>query len=218
MSSAPTLEEVIELSIESVLENLHTSQPGIVTAFDKATHTVHVQPINKKYHQRETGEWVATTQPIVTKVPVVYNGSGANRITFPIAKGSIVLLVHLHASRDAWQFGQGNEAVETRDLRRHALTDAVAIPCLLTTRGTNVTAARVDDDGVTIHTSGKIRLGGGSTLPVTRTDDVEDVIRGVLQDPAILTAINAGGIGMSAALNAYFIVSPVPGSDVVEAE
>jgi hypothetical protein len=141
-----------------------------------------------------------------------------------------VLLVHLSGPKAAWQFSSGSVAVDTQDSRRHQLTDAVAIPGGMTSKMVSRNqSSRVADDGIVIHTSGKIYLGGGSTSPVARNTDVQDALISALTDPNVINAIvayppaaiinaPAALAALTVVINTHFSSQPVAGSDIVEAE
>lgn len=233
VGAVPALEDIIDAAIETALGRVETAQPGIVTSFDKRHHTVDVQPLFMKSHVREDGETVTTRQPIIPSVPIWFMGAGDSRFTFPVPKGSTVLLVHLSGPKAAWQFSGGSAPVETDDPRRHQLTDAVAIPGGLTSkvasRNFATGSSRIADDGLIIHTPGKIYLGGGSTKPIMRDIDVQNAIISVLTDLDVVNAIlaypAAAAINAVAAkadltfiLNTHFNAEPVTGSSVTESE
>lgn len=216
--SAPNLEEIVEAGVNAGLETVYTSQPAIVVSFDKATHTVSAQPINQQYHRNEDGDFDKVTPTIIPHIPVYYLGSGNNRITFPVQKGSIVLLVHTTHTNEGWHHSTGTGVVDPQDMRRHDYTDAVAIAGLLTISGAKAPSAKVVDNAMVIHVDEKLLLGGDtSTKPIIRTTDLQSVIRGVLSDSAVVAAINLGS-GVGAAIDTYFLAHPISGSSVVEAK
>ena len=233
--SAPALEDIIDAGIETALGTVETSQIGIVTAYNRAEHTVDVQPAMMRNVENEADEIQRIKQPIIRGVPVWYLGSGDARVTFPIAKGSNVLLVHLSHPRAPWQFSSGSGVVESDDNRRHALTDCVAIPGGLTAKMISQKAggsSRVDANGIVFHTPGKIYLGGGTTSPVARKTDL-DSIKAAFYSPAIMNAqtayaaavvtgipatIAAALTALMTAVNNHFTTNPCNGSAVTESE
>jgi hypothetical protein len=197
--STPNLEEIIEAGVDAALGRTETSQIGLVTSFDKDKHTVNVQPVAMKRIESEDGEFEYQKQPVIPNVPVWFFGSSDARVTFPLTKGSTVLLVHLSHSRTAWQFSSGAKPVEA-DERRHALTDCVAIPGGLTASMVSRASARVDNNGVIIHTPGKIYLGGGAvTSPVALKTDLETI------KPAILAGLDAQIAALAVGLPATLV-------------
>jgi hypothetical protein len=128
-SNTPTFSEVLRGAIDSSLDSLNVAIPGRVESYDAATQSCSVQPLIRKAVLDETGARVAERLPIITGVPVVFPGAGAYKIIFPIASGDIVLLVFASGSLDKW-LAQGGD-VDPLDDRKHSLSDAVAIPGLL---------------------------------------------------------------------------------------
>ncbi len=223
------------MAIETALGRVETSQPGIVTAYHSDNHTVDVQPVFiRSYERGEGNEIVDVKPPIIPNVPIWFLGAGDTRITFPVPKGSTVLLVHITGSKAAWQYSNGTSPVKTSDVERNTLTNAVAIPGGLTSKVAAKNSsgnARTADDGVVIHTPDKIYLGGGSTKPVARNTDVQDALISALTDPNVINGIMAypaaaaipGGAilaleALTAIIDLHFTQHPVAGSEVVEAE
>lgn len=207
MSDVPSLEEIIEDGVEAALGRVETAQIGTVTAFNAQNHTVSVQPVHMKKYEREDGGFSWVKQPIIPNVPIWFFGSSEARVVFPIEPGSTVLLVHLSESKTAWQFSQQGVTMISDDQRKHSLTDCVAIPGGLTvstaakqfSRG----SSKIIGDTLTIHTPGKIRLGGGLVVsPVAMKTDLQ--------------MINAALATASAALNTLG-VSGAPGKIAVDA-
>lgn len=216
--SAPLLEDIIDAGLGSALDQVYTAQPATVISFDKTQLTVSVQPLFKERFVNEDDEVAFRTRPVIPGVPVCFQGAGDYRATFPVKKGDTVLLVHLIQAKDAWQFAKNSTPVEISDVRRHDITDCVAIPGVLSKAGAAGASARVDDSAWVFHTGGKIKLGGGSTKPVTRNSDVENAIIGCLSDATVISAIAANGVGLPAAVVGYFQAHPIAGSSVTESE
>lgn len=104
-------------------EDLHVSIPAKVVRVELAKGLVDAQPLVKDVFDGQ-----AVSVPVIPNVPVVWPGAGGYRLTFPIAAGDIVLLVFSDRSLDLW-LEKGGE-VDPEDPRRHALSDAIAIPGL----------------------------------------------------------------------------------------
>jgi hypothetical protein len=133
------------------LADVRVSVPAEVQAFDSAAQTVDAKPLVKQARTKSDGSRVVVDLPIITRVPVLYNGNGRFRVVFPLAPGDTVLLVFSDRSLDRW-FELGGE-VDPRDPRHHHLSDAVAIPCVL---------ARSDTYSDVPSAGMKIGLDGGS--------------------------------------------------------
>lgn len=125
---APSFAEVVTRAIDSRLIDLHTALPAKVTRYDASKQQCDAKPLIKSFYETEEGTWVSSSLPVVTNVPVSFPGGGGFRLVFPLQPGDIVLLVFAEGSLDKW-LAQGGE-VDPIDPRRHALSDAIAIPGL----------------------------------------------------------------------------------------
>lgn len=119
--------EELDIAFAKIIDNYMRSfnfcMPGKVTAFDKATQTVSVQPcFQRLYADADEPE----NMPIIEDVPVQYIGSGDFWVTYEVAVDSYVLLVFAQRSLATW-FDKGN--VVDPELN-HILqeSDAIAIP------------------------------------------------------------------------------------------
>lgn len=106
--------------------SLRVAMPARVESYDADRQCVDVQPAISDLYERD-GERVAERLPVITDVPVHFPGSGGYRVTWPIARGSEVLLVFCSSSLDEWKARGGGEVAPSDD-RRHHLNDAIAIP------------------------------------------------------------------------------------------
>lgn len=129
ISRSPTLAEVLNALRDGILRDARVSLPGRVESFDAATNTADIQPMVRETVENDDGTTSQVSLPILTGVPVMFPSGGGFRITFPIAQGDTVLLVFADRSIDAFM-SQGQEG-SPADQRRHSLSDAVAIPSLV---------------------------------------------------------------------------------------
>lgn len=132
----PPLARVIEDAIEHRLATLGVCMPAKVLAFNppsgQEAPTVDVQPSLGWTVLEEDREASGTMHPI-TGVPLLFPGSGAYRLTFPIAVGDFVLLVCADKSTDEFMADGSTKA--PADLRTHDWSDAFAIPGVLPNTG-----------------------------------------------------------------------------------
>jgi hypothetical protein len=117
------LADVVRAFVREGAADLHVSIPAKVVRVELAKGLVDAQPLVKDVFDGE-----AVSVPVITNVPIVWPGAGGFRLTFPIAAGDVVLLVFSDRSLDLW-LEKGGE-VDPEDPRRHALSDAIAIPGL----------------------------------------------------------------------------------------
>jgi hypothetical protein len=127
----PTLQEAINTAVEMGLRNLHTMIPAKVVKWDADKQQANCQILIKQVTEDEEGEREVTSWPVVTGVPVQFMGAGEFRITVPVDKGTIGMLLFSHRSLDRWLSGSGSEVDPELD-HDHALTDAVFLPGLRT--------------------------------------------------------------------------------------
>jgi hypothetical protein len=164
----PTFASVIRHAIEESLADLRVAMPARVERVDLAKGLLDAKPLVKDRVEipGKTGTQVLSI-PVVTNVPVIWPGAGGMRVTFPIAVGDTVLLLFSDRSLDVW-LAQGGE-VDPLDPRKHALSDAVAIPGL---RDFGHPWSGAADDGMTLGADDGMQLkitpsdasfGGGST-------------------------------------------------------
>ena len=194
MSKPRTLGELLAQAADATGSRMHVSIPARVLKYDAAKQSVDVQPAVKDSVYEEDGSRSAISIPIITAVPVLFPGGGAFRITFPIAVGDFVLLVFSDRSLDLWLKDGGGD-VDPVDPRRHALSDAVAIPTIrpfsdpwesAPTNGVSVGA----DSGMAIHiTSTGISLGEASAV-----DAVAMAAKVQAQLSALKTAISGAAV------------------------
>jgi hypothetical protein len=124
----PTLSSVIRRAVEEGAADLHVSLPGRVEkVVDADKGIVDVKPLVSD-RVEVAGELRVISVPVVTNVPLMWPGGSRGGITWDIAVGDTVLLVFSDRSLDRWLAMSGE--VDPEDPRRHALSDAVAIPGL----------------------------------------------------------------------------------------
>jgi hypothetical protein len=122
-----TLSTVIRRAVEEAAADLHVAIPAPVERVDLTKGLIDAKPLPKDRVEID-GEEQVISVPVITNVPIVWPGAGGMRITFPIAIGDTVLLLFADRSLDLWLLHGGE--VDPADPRRHALSDAVAIPGL----------------------------------------------------------------------------------------
>jgi hypothetical protein len=121
----PQLTQVLKDAMERRLTEVHTAMPGIVESFDPLTMTCTVQPAIKRKYQDAV---LATSLPLINKVPVCFPRGGGAYISVPLAQGDTGLIVFSERSIDLWQSLGGT--IDPLDARKHHLSDAIFIPGL----------------------------------------------------------------------------------------
>lgn len=120
----PGLAEVINRAVQLAVANIFVMRTGRIEKFDASTGLADVKPLQKEQVETDSGSAVLSL-PVVPNVPVLCLGGGDFVDTFPITKGDECMLIFADRSLDIW-FELGGEQ-DPVDLRRHNLTDGIAI-------------------------------------------------------------------------------------------
>lgn len=127
MSQAPDLADLIRRSIESRLEDVHTSAVGKVLSYDSATQTADIQPmVQRVVPGDEAGNLQAESFPHIPNVPVIFLRTKTFESHFELEVGDSVLLLFLARSIAEWR-ATGVESTPG-DVRLHSLGNVVALP------------------------------------------------------------------------------------------
>lgn len=170
--SAITLPEVIRVQIRERLADVRTCMPGRVVAYKKETQEAAVQPLLKGSRRGQDGERIVDVLPVIEHVPVVFPGTGAYSLTWPIKVGDTVLLVFSESSLDKWLVS--GDIVDPADPRRFTITDGIAIPGL---RSFNDALDDVPDDAIVLTSPDPIRIGDVDAAdPVARKSDLDAIV------------------------------------------
>ena len=162
--------------IDKIKFKIRSAAIGIIKEFDSAKQTVSVQLVI-----RETividGKYESKKVPLLKDVPIFMPRAGNFILTMPIKNGDECIIVYSDVCYDSW-FQSGGEENEQITLRRHDLSDAIAIcgiwsqPNVIDSYSTDsvelktldgTTTLRIKEGEVTII-SDKIKLGDESGL------------------------------------------------------
>lgn len=159
----PTLAAVIRRALDLKLASVRVALPARIKTFNATTQLASVQPLLRESHEGEDGKEEVESLPVISDVPIQFPGAGGFVITFPVAVGDPCWLVFSDRSLDKW-IETGNE-VDPIDLRRHHLSDAVALLGVRSKAGalaefdaSNARFGKVGGPGVTLR-SGEVHLG-----------------------------------------------------------
>lgn len=129
-----------------IMFRIRCAIPAIIQSYDPGTNTVEAQPAIRERLVEEDGSIRYLNLPLLINVPVVFPSSGSASITFPIGKGDECLIIFSDLAIDNfWTSGSVQNPVE---VRRHDLSDGIAIPCSL-----SVVRARGAGNGMNIQGS-----------------------------------------------------------------
>jgi hypothetical protein len=155
----PTLQDVLESSIASIIGQLHTCFPASIETYDESKSMASVQPlISRKYDGGDIVDF-----PVIPNVPVVWMRTTLGSVSFPLSRGDGVLVLCAERSLDEW-LSKGLK-VAPEDKRRYALIDAIVIPGLFafnsTTKISGNTSFQIHFKNQTIQItdSGEIEIG-----------------------------------------------------------
>jgi hypothetical protein len=131
-SRTPDLFEVLAAAMENRIAEIHVAMPGIVKKYNPATQTVDVLPLLKCSVVLDDGEVESEELPVLSDVPILFMRGGGFFLSLPIVPGDAVELIFNERSIDKFVNSSGVLPIDPVDLRKHDLSDAVAIPVSFT--------------------------------------------------------------------------------------
>jgi hypothetical protein len=105
----------------ALIKEVHTCLPGRIESFDSATCTVRATPLIQRIF---VGFDTPFTIPVCVDVPLLVNGGGGIRLTFPVAQGDECLLHFSERAINFWH-EHGGEQLPS-NYRTHSYSDAFA--------------------------------------------------------------------------------------------
>lgn len=126
---SPELSEVLSAAMNGHTDGLHFALPGKIEKYDSLLQKADVKPLLKRIIIGRDGSQYSEELPVIPEVPVCFPRGGGFLMTFPLAKGDLVLLVVCDRSIDSFVYSTGTIDTDPQDVRAHDLSDAVAIPC-----------------------------------------------------------------------------------------
>lgn len=103
--------------------------PCIVQSYNSTQNTVECQPAIRERIIKEDGSTEYVNLPLLINVPVAFPSSSAFSLKFPIVNGDECLVVFSDLSIDNFWLHSGVQ--NPVEVRRHDLSDGIAIPCNL---------------------------------------------------------------------------------------
>ena len=130
--------QIYENLINEAMFRTRCCIPCIVQSYNSANNTVECQPAIRERIINEDGTIQYVQLPLLINVPVVFPGSANFDIKFPLSKNDECLVFFSDLSIDNfWQKGSVQNPVE---VRRHDLSDGMAIPCMMSMPRRKVTS------------------------------------------------------------------------------
>ena len=185
------LEGLLGLLAEQQTSKLWVSIPAAVTQYDANRQMAEVQIQIKRQHVAEDETSTVQAIPPIPSVPVWMFGGSSGRVTVPVKKGDVGLLVFCSGSLDRWK--QRGGVVDPADYRTSDLNDCFFLPGGHPPKFPPTTAPT---DAVVIH--GANKLGGPSgTEPTIKATIWEGGMDAVIA--SIVSALGNPGPGAAVA-------------------
>lgn len=170
-TKTPTLAEVLNHTIQLALTRMFKIRIGRIEKFDASKGLADVKPLQHEVRTEEAGD-VTYSLAVVPGVPVMSFGGGDYHLTMPVQQGDECLLLCVDRSIDLWHARGGDG--DPVDLRRHNLSDAIAIV------GLRSTPRKLDEwptDRIELGKQGGVRVAvkeDGVHLGVDSGDDATE--------------------------------------------
>ncbi|WP_397600523.1 Gp138 family membrane-puncturing spike protein [Silvanigrella sp.] len=125
--TTPSFSQVILDAIEKRIDGIHTAMPGIIKSYNEKLQKADIQPcFMEKVEDELLPVPIPMPLPVIQAVPVIFPRTKLSFIHMPVDVGDYVLLLFNEKSIDS--FSQIGGLVDPDDMRKHDLTDAVALP------------------------------------------------------------------------------------------
>ena len=126
MALDPSDSEVIRDAITARLGEVWTATIGRVQKYDAVTQTADILPVVRRAIQAGDGTIGHEELPVIPNVPVLQARAGGFFVNLPVDVGDTMLVVFTSSSFQMWR--ESGSVVDPGDLRRHSLSNAIAIP------------------------------------------------------------------------------------------
>ena len=121
--------QIYENLINEAMFRTRCCIPCVIQSYNKTNRTVECQPAIREKIINEDGTVQYVNLPMLVNVPVVFPSCGSFEVELPIVSGDECLVLFSDLSIDNfWLKGNVQNPVE---VRRHDLSDGIAIPCNL---------------------------------------------------------------------------------------
>lgn len=124
--------------------------PGIIQSYNAKNNTAEIQPAVREEVVNEDNSVSYVNLPLLINVPIVFPSTKLGGVRFTLEQGDECLVVFSDLSYDKfWESGNVQNPIE---VRRHDLSDGIAIPCVLSQPNTKAV-----EEGFTV-TYGKAKI------------------------------------------------------------
>lgn len=162
--------QLYEDIIKKVGFNLRCCIPGIIQSYDSIHNTATIQPAIREEIVNDDNMVQYVNLPILVNVPILFHACGSGSIKFRLKQGDECLVLFSDLSYDNfWKSGNVQNPIE---VRRHDLSDGLAIPCVISQKNTKSFSGtgieieyrsskiEIDQSGITFSDpNGSITLG-----------------------------------------------------------
>lgn len=167
-NQTPKPETVLRRAINRALRQVRVAMPARVESYDSRTCTATLQPLVYDLDRSEDGSDVNVRLPVVTDVPVYFQGGGGSRLTFPIARGDTGILLWSSSAIDRWLALGGEQSPKSR--RHHHVSDGAAFLCGVSARPQTKAALSTT---ATVLEGSDVRLGDANATALALKSDVD---------------------------------------------
>lgn len=200
MSKLATL---INGAVRGTLDSVFVALPGKVTAYNATTQRADVQPLIQKGYRGEDQKRAVKRLPVANDVPVMFLGSAEGRTTYPVKKGTRVLLIVCSSSIARWK--SIDDEVDPGDDRRHSLADAIAIVGLYARPPTSAPV-----NAIVLHagTGITVKIGGDTGTQKTLMADsfltaLDTLVASISSAVGLISGGSAAATAITTALNVF---------------
>ena len=121
--------QLYEDIIKKVGFNLRCCVPGIIQSYNSIHNTATIQPAIREEIVNEDNTVQYMNLPLLVNVPILFQSCGLGSIKFLLKQGDECLVFFSDLSYDNfWKSGNVQNPIE---VRRHDLSDGLAIPCVI---------------------------------------------------------------------------------------
>lgn len=121
--------QLYENIIKKVNFNLRCCIPGVIQQYDPKTNTASIQPAIREEIVNEDNTVQYMNLPILVNVPIIFPSCSIGSIKLLLKQGDECLVLFSDLSIDNfWKYANVQNPIE---VRRHDLSDGIAIPCVL---------------------------------------------------------------------------------------
>ena len=122
--------------IQKVSFDIRCCIPGIIQSYNAENNTAEIQPAIREEVVNEDNSVSYVNLPLLINVPIVFPSTKLGGVRFTLEQGDECLVVFSDLSYDNfWTSGNVQNPIE---VRRHDLSDGIAIPCVLSQPNTKV--------------------------------------------------------------------------------